>query len=110
MADRDWKDELIESARASAIPACRDETDAVLMAEARLLLPPGGALDRLADAFADDLAGNATRPVDRATCAALVRAAANLRGLILLGFGTEDILGVLSAAGAKLEMRASADG
>ncbi len=106
MAVRDWRDELIESAQADGIPACRDEADAVLMAEARLLLTPGSALDELADALADDLATKAPSPVDRATCAVLARAAANLRGLILLDFAAGDILGVLSGAAAKLEMRA----
>jgi hypothetical protein len=45
-------------------------------------------------------------PVSRATCAALVRAACNLQALALLGWSADEILTVLAAAAAKLEMRA----
>jgi hypothetical protein len=106
MSEQDWHDEVIAAARAAGLKASRDEPDSIIMADARNLLVPGGALDQLADALADDLAAKAPGPVTRDTAAVLVRAACNLQGLTLLGLTTREILTIGAAAAAKLEMRA----
>jgi hypothetical protein len=106
MSERDWRDEVIAAANAAGLKASRDEPDAILMADARNLLAPGSSLDRLAEALAGDLEAKAPAPVTRAACAALVRAAANLQGLTVLGYSSRELLVMLAAAGAKLEMRA----
>lgn len=40
MADRDWRHDAVDAARAAGLNASLDETDAVLMAEARNLAAP----------------------------------------------------------------------
>ena len=106
MADRDWRDDFADAADAAGLKASRDEADSILMAEARYLLVPGSQLEALASALARDLTAKAPGPVTRATAAALVRAAANLRALALVGYDSQQILAVLSAAAARLEMQA----
>lgn len=104
--ERDWKDDVIDAARAAGLKASLDEPDAILMADARVNLLPGSPADKLADALADDLERKAPAPVTRAACATLVRAACNAQGLTLLGYTSREILTILGAAAAKLEMRA----
>jgi hypothetical protein len=106
MAERDWRDDCIDAAKAEGLRASRDEPDAILMADARLLCVPGGATDRMADSLAADLEAKAPAPITRAACATLVRAACNARGLTLTGWTSSEILSVIAAAAAKLEMRA----
>jgi hypothetical protein len=106
VAERDWRHDAIDAANAAGRKASMDQPDAILMADARNNLVPGGDADRLADALAADLEAKAAVPVSRATCAALVRAACNLQALALLGWSADEILTVLAAAAAKLEMRA----
>jgi hypothetical protein len=107
MADRDWRDDLIDAATASGLKASRNQPDSILMADARNLLVPGGDADRLAEALAADLEAKAPEPITRAACATLVRAAGNLQGLVLLDYPPGVILTILAAAAAKLEMRAT---
>ncbi len=102
----DWRDKLISEANAAGHRASRDEPDSVLLADARNCLVPGGRADRLADNLADDLEAKAPAPITRAVCATLVRAAADCQGLSLLGLTSGEILTILGAAVAKLEMRA----
>lgn len=106
MTERDWRDDIIDAAKAAGLKASRDETDAILMAEHRNLLPPGSRFDQLAEALAADLEAKAPAPVTRATCAVLLRGACNAQGLTLLGLTSREILTVLAVAAAKLEMRA----
>lgn len=106
MTDRDWKDELIEEANAAGRRASYDEPDSVILADARNCLVPGGPADRLATNLADDLEAKAQAPLTRAMCATLARAAANCQGMTLLGLTSSEILTILGAAAAKLEMRA----
>lgn len=108
MADRDWRQELVEAAKAAGVNASLDDPDSILMAEARNLCVPGGQLDKLADALASDLEAKAPAPITRAACATLLRGACNAQGLTLLGYTSREILTVLGAAAAKLEMRAPA--
>lgn len=108
MADRDWRDEIIDAANAAGLNAARDCPDAILMADNRNRCKPGSIYDQLAESLAADLASKAPEPVTRATCAALARAAANLQGLSLMGMTTREVLAVLGFAAAKLEMRARA--
>ena len=105
-SDRDWKDDLIDEAGARGLKASLSEPDSILMADARLNLVPGSVLDRLADNLADDLAAKAPEPITAATCAVMVRACCNAQGMTLLGYGPREILTVVAAAAAKLEMRA----
>lgn len=107
MPDRDWCDEVVDAARAAGHKADRDCPTSVLMADARNLLAPGSPADTIAGNLAADLAGHAPEPVTRATCEALVRAAANLRGLTAMGIEASELLAILGAAAAKLEMRAT---
>lgn len=103
----DWRETVVNAARAAGHKADMDAPDSVLMADHRNLLEPGSVLDGLAGNLADDLAGHASEPVTRATCAALSRAAANLRGLEVMGYDAVAVLAILGAAAAKLEMRAT---
>lgn len=107
MSDRDWRDEVIDAAKAAGLRASRDEPDAILMADARNLCPPGSRFGGLADALAADLEAKAPEPVTRAACATLLWAACDLQGLTLLGCTSREILTVLGAAAARLEMRAT---
>lgn len=107
MADQDWRDEVVDAATAAGLKASLSEPDSVLMAEARNLCVPGGLLDKLADALAADLEAKAPEPITRAACATLLRGACNAQGLTLLGYTSREILTVLGAAAAKLEMRAA---
>jgi hypothetical protein len=97
---------MVDKANAEGLRASRDEPDAILMADARNLVVPGGPADRMADALAADLEAKAPAPVTRAACAMLVRAACNAQGLTLLGWTSREILTIVAAAAAKLEMRA----
>lgn len=107
MPEQNWKDELIEAGRQAGIPVVHDEADAVLIAEARNIAQPGSQLERLADQLAADLEKHAPGGrVSRETCMALIRAAANLRGLALVGASPVELLAVQSVAAARLEMRA----
>lgn len=106
MPDRDWRDDAIDAANAAGLKASRNEPDAILMVDARNNLIPGGIADLLAEALANDLEAKAPEPISRATAAVLVRAACNVQGLTLLGYTTREILTILGAAAAKLEMRA----
>ena len=110
MAERDWRDDVIDAAKAAGFKASHDEPDSVLMADARNILVPGGQADMLADMLARDLEAKSAGRVTRATCATLVRAACNLQGLALLGCPAYEALNILGAAAAKLEMRANPDG
>jgi hypothetical protein len=105
VSERDWRDDVIDAANKAGLNASRDCPDSILMADNRNLCPPGSIYDSLADSLAADLEKKAPEPVTRATCAALVRAAANLQGLALLGLTTRECLAVLGFAAAKLEMR-----
>jgi hypothetical protein len=106
VAERDWKDDLIDAANAAGLRAARDEADSILMAEARMIAVPGGEADRMAEALAADLEAKAPEPITRATCAVLMRAACNAQGLTLMGWDVREILSVVAVAAAKLEMRA----
>ena len=106
MAERDWHEELAGAARAAGLRASLDEPDSILMAEARSLCQPGSPADRLAAALAADLEAKALAPITRAACATLLRAACNVQGLTLLGWTSREIISILAAAAAKLEMRA----
>ncbi len=104
--ERDWRDDLAAAARKAGIPASVDEPDAILMAETRNLLKPGGTLDQIAENLAADLEAHATEPITRAMCAVMLRAASNAQGLTLLGYTSREILTVVGVAASKLEMRA----
>lgn len=103
----DWRADAVRAAQAAGHKADMDVPDSVLMADHRNLLEPGSVLERLAEDLAADIAGHAAEPVTRAACAALSRAAADLRGLLVLGYDGTAVLAILGAAAAKLEMRAT---
>jgi hypothetical protein len=103
----EWHEKALEAARAAGFSAGMDAPDSLLIAEFRNLCPPGGLYDRLAEDLAEDLAGHAGEPVTRATCYAMARCAANLKGLAALGIDAHQCLAILGFAAAKLEMRAA---
>lgn len=105
-----WRQEAVDRLRAAGHKADIDVPESILLAEARHLFKPGSAPDRLAQDLPDDIAEHADGVVSHATCAALARAAANLRGFNQLhGLTTAEALALLSGAAAKLEMKAGTD-
>lgn len=106
----DSLEELFAAVRSAGYKVDLDAADSVLMADFRNACPPGSKYDLFADSLADDLASHARTPVTRVTCAAMVRAAADLKALAALGWDAHEVLAVLGVAAAKLEMRASHDG
>lgn len=69
---------------------------------------PGSDADRLAEALAADLVSHASAPVTRAAAELLARAAADARGVLLIGWTPQEALALLTAVAGKLEMQASA--
>src|SRR6267154_6171359 len=67
VAERDWRDQVIDAANAAGMKASRDDPDSILMADARNNLVPGDLADKLAAALAADLEAKAPEPITRAT-------------------------------------------
>lgn len=105
----DWRNQVIQALQAAGFEVTMDCADSVLMAEYRSLVPPGSPYDQLAESLAADLAKHARVPITRATCAALVRGAADLKAAAVLGVDAHQLLIILGVAAAKLEMQASPD-